>query len=303
MNNKIEILKTPRIALAEATARRVLHELGIASLPIDPIRIAEEHSIMVEAKSTQNEGFSGMLARVGETFGIMYATHLENEGFERFSIAHELGHYFLPDHVQQVLREGVHRSHANFSSGDPYEQEADAFAAALLTPEPLFRTAMSRYGVGLAVIQSLAKDCKTSLTATACRFARFTPNAAAIIQSTDGIIDFCTFSETMKDAKVRWLKKGTPVPAGTLTARLARNSKAVLEAAEMADEVDLCDWFDCSSNHIVKEEVVGQGRYGKVLTIIWSERLSRVSDPGYDEVDEEEEERQLIESYTPRFRR
>jgi len=67
--------------------------------------------------------------RVGSSFGILYATHLANEGFERFSVAHELGHYFLPGHIDAVLAGGgqVHTSRAGFVSDDKYENEADHF--------------------------------------------------------------------------------------------------------------------------------------------------------------------------------
>ena len=37
----------------------------------------------------------GMLVRYGNTFGILYDSTVPNEGFQRFSIAHELGHFFV----------------------------------------------------------------------------------------------------------------------------------------------------------------------------------------------------------------
>ena len=40
---------------------------------------------------------------VGNMFGIAYATHIDNVGFQNFSVGHELGHYFLPGHVDAVL--------------------------------------------------------------------------------------------------------------------------------------------------------------------------------------------------------
>ncbi len=36
-----------------------------------------------------------MLLREGNEFGIFYSTAISNKGFQRFSIAHELGHYSL----------------------------------------------------------------------------------------------------------------------------------------------------------------------------------------------------------------
>ena len=90
-------------------------------------------------------GVSGMLLRHGDMFGILYATHVKSEGFRNFSVSHELGHYFLEGHIDHILPEdGAHTSHAGFVSGDPYEMEADQFAAGLLMPETPFKRALSR---------------------------------------------------------------------------------------------------------------------------------------------------------------
>jgi len=62
----------------------------------------------------------------GQNFGIAYATHIKSEGFQRFSIAHELGHYFLPGHIDAVLSDmDMHESRAGFTTGNKYEMEAD----------------------------------------------------------------------------------------------------------------------------------------------------------------------------------
>jgi Zn-dependent peptidase ImmA (M78 family) len=43
-----------------------------------------------------------MLLRHGNAFGILYATHIPSEGFQRFSIGHELGHYFIASSGESV---------------------------------------------------------------------------------------------------------------------------------------------------------------------------------------------------------
>jgi len=47
---------------------------------------------------------------------------------QRFSIAHELGHYCLEGHPDALLSNGRHYSRAGFVSSDPFEQEADHFS-------------------------------------------------------------------------------------------------------------------------------------------------------------------------------
>src|SRR5262249_47384771 len=146
----------------------VLKELGITALPVDPFAIAESREIIVEPKPDTDDGVSGMLLRYGDVFGILYATHIPIEGFQRFNVGHELGHYFLDGHLDHLLKDNdEHASRAGFVSGDPYELEADNFAAGLLMPAGLCRRLIARRDPDLATIEALSGDCRTSLTATA----------------------------------------------------------------------------------------------------------------------------------------
>lgn len=135
-------------AFASQAAEQIVKGMGITALPIDPRAIAEKREIVVQAKSVDDKGCSGMLVRLGNDFAIAYATHLQNEGFENFSVAHELGHYFMPGHVEAVIQgeTGMHLSRAGFNSGNRYEAEADRFAAGLLMPRHLFFPAIDRAG-------------------------------------------------------------------------------------------------------------------------------------------------------------
>ena len=151
--------------IAAAAAERVVKERAFSALPIDPMALARDLGIKVMQKPARAQGVSGMLLRYGNAFGIAYATHIDNSGFQNFSVAHELGHYYLPGHIDAVLSNGdVHESHAGFASGDRYEIEADHFAATLLMPRALFTKAMSTAGDGLPAIEKLAEQCCTSLT-------------------------------------------------------------------------------------------------------------------------------------------
>ena len=95
-----------RYKLATQTAEKFLADRNTTSLPVDPVAIAESLDIVVEPKPDTAEGVSGMLVRHQDIFGIMYATHIDNEGFQRFSIAHEIGHYVLAGHVDHIFPSG-----------------------------------------------------------------------------------------------------------------------------------------------------------------------------------------------------
>jgi len=284
--------------IARRAAEILLREEGITSLPVDPFALAASRDITVEGKHEANGGVSGMLLRHGNNFGIIYATHIPSEGFQRFSVSHELGHYFLEGHVDQLLKTGVHVSRAGFVTADPYELEADHFAASLLMPEAPFRKEMENYEPGLAAVDVMAARCITSRTATAIRYAELTRSAVAVVVSTGGIIDYCFMSDAMKSIpKLSWLRKGTRLPAGTATARLADVPNHVREGAAVADETDMRDWLGGSMKASLIEESIGLGGYGKVLTV-----LSCGVVDGEEEDDEEEDEDDVIERWTPRFR-
>jgi Zn-dependent peptidase ImmA (M78 family) len=288
------------LKLARQTAEVLLQEEGISTLPVDPFAVAESRDIEVQGKPEEHEGVSGLLLRHGNDFGIIFATHIPSPGFQRFSVSHELGHYFLPGHLDHVIRDGVHISRAGFVTNDPYELEADHFAAGLLMPETPFRKAMDRFGPGLHAIDQMAELCVTSRTATAIRFAELSDAAVAVIVSTSGIIDYCFMSNSMKSLpKLDWLRKGTPLPSGTATARLAYDRNRVATGERLSDEADVRDWLGGTTRAAVSEESISLGRYGKVLTVLSSNTIGQDPDP--DDIDDNEEN--LIESWTPRFRR
>ena len=290
-----------RLEMAKQKAEVVLHNEGITTLPVDPFAIAASCDIVVKAKPGTAEGVSGMLLRHGDVFGILYTTHVPNEGFQRFSVAHELGHYFLDGHIDHVLpKDGVHASYAGFVSADPYELEADCFAASLLMPSGAFKRITRRRDPGLTVVESLSKDCLTSLTATAIRYAELTDDAVAIIISTGLAVDFCFLSEAMKSLpELSWPRKGSPVPKTTETAWLNANPERILRSDRSEREIDVMDWLGGTKSVLVWEEVVGLGRYGKTLTILSSASIGQED----AEEDGEEDDESIIERWTPRFRR
>lgn len=293
----------PRIArrtIAERTAASVLRQLGMDQLRVDPIAIATAKDIVVQAKPETTEGVSGMLLKAGDNFGIIYATNIPSLGFQRFSVAHELGHYFLEGHCDALLGDGFHVSRAGFVTGDPFEQEADFFAAALLMPDRPFRRAMDDHEPGLACVESLRKDCGTSLTATAIRYSSLTRDGVAAIVSRGSSVEYCFISDGMKQAKgLIFLRKGSPVPTASATYAFNMREESVRTGKTEYGSGQLSDWMGSDARYAIKEEVVGLGQCGRTLTILTCERLSARPEQEPDEDDEEA----LIDSWTARFGR
>jgi len=257
-------------SMIQQRAVRVLNEYQISKLPIDPKLIAKKANILVEPNTNCEKGVSGMLLRNGENYCIIYATYLENQGFENFSIAHELGHYFLEGHFDKIFQYGkIHKSTADFISDNEIERQADTFAASLLMPENLFKDHLTEYGKGMTCIEAMSKLCNTSLTATAIRYAELTENKVVVIISTNGIIDYCRISNAVFDLRdIEIPKKGDRIPKGTATERISGNSVFMFKQETLYLETDFRDWLECRKPKEAAEEAKGLGKYGKVLTVI-----------------------------------
>lgn len=265
-------MKKPDKAAASREAEQLIKKLGITDLPIDPIKIAESFDIMVKSMPADG-GVSGMLIRKGNEFCIGYATHIQNEGFRRFSIAHEIGHYILPGHVDAVFaHEDIHSSNAGFTTNDPFEREADIFAASLLMPNDLFTREMKSLGDGLAAVETLSKRFTTSLIATASRYVEKAEIPVAMIVSSGNKINYCFMSDSLRDFReLEWLRKGDPLPEGTETKIFNSSRENVVGAERVQERIELKDWFGGSRSIPGIEEIIGLGRYGKTLTILKSD--------------------------------
>jgi len=286
-----ELWERTATRLGEQTAQEHFSEL-----PVDPVALARKVGIQVEPLPSDEKTVSGMLVYSGNLFGIQYATYIDSPGFQNFCVAHELGHYFMPDHPEKLLSTGIHQSHAGFVSDDRCEQEADHFAAGFLMPSFLIDPVMNQVQNGLKAIERLAAECGTSLTATAIRYAQKTPDPVAVIMSEGTRILYAFMSDELREIRgLTWIKKGTPVPRDSVTYRFNQNDNNILSGATAENEASMSDWFGCSLPYELYEEVKGLGGYGKTLTVLSIDEL-----PDQEEIEEEED---LQESWTPRFRR
>lgn len=159
---------------AEKAAARVLAELNL-SVPVEPSEVASAHGIVV-AKDDLDENVSGVLLAEQEPVIIaVNRSHAENR--QRFSVAHELGHYFLHRHSSSMFVDALPvfwRDGLSSEGVDPQEIEANAFAAALLMPKEAIRARLLRRSADPLDdegIRRLAEEFRVSPQAMAIRLA------------------------------------------------------------------------------------------------------------------------------------
>lgn len=112
----------------EERAEKVLSDFGIASIPIDVITIAKKSNILI--RKARSEKFSGLLYRKDDT-AFMAISSSESDVRQRFTIAHELGHFFM--HPNKDTFVDFRDNKKNIARGIK-EIQANQFAAALLMP-------------------------------------------------------------------------------------------------------------------------------------------------------------------------
>ena len=134
---------------------------------------------------------------------IVINTRIREESRRRFTIAHESGHFILPNQ-QDLSAPCAKKTIENWDEQlDHPELEANRFAAEVLMP----RERVTPYLLtepAMTSIESIASICQTSLTASAYRLVSLTSFRAAMVWSEDGRVRWYKSSEEF----VRWIRKG-----------------------------------------------------------------------------------------------
>lgn len=112
----------------EAIVEEILKEFRISALPISVEEIASKQSIKISRSPSKD--FSGLLIRK-DGHALIGVNSSEAPVRQRFTIAHELGHFFL--HPKQDAFVDYRDNKKNVMR-TPKEKQANIFAAALLMP-------------------------------------------------------------------------------------------------------------------------------------------------------------------------
>lgn len=130
--------KAERSKRVSDAVRKAL-EIRPLTVPVDVEAIARDFGIDVRFQpfpETESDLLSGCLVRTSEGQVIIGVNARHHSNRQRFTIAHELGHFLLhagkvePVHVDRVFYRGPGSSDGK----DPIEIEANEFAAKLLMP-------------------------------------------------------------------------------------------------------------------------------------------------------------------------
>lgn len=130
-------------------AEHVLREHSVENPPVPVAKIARDLGLEVVRRGLEGD-ISGFLARHAGGGGLIGVNNRHPRPRQRFTVAHELGHYFLaPEeelHVDHQFEIFKLRDAHSAGGIDEEEIEANIFAAELLMPEFLLNRDLERLG-------------------------------------------------------------------------------------------------------------------------------------------------------------
>jgi hypothetical protein len=218
--------------------------------------------------------FDGVLVWDGNRFNIHMDSSKGNTLATkrgRFTLAHELGHYFIESH-REGIRTGLIPSHPSSHSlihSDRIELEADFFAANLLMPRDRFRTVSARNRVfSLDVIRDLSDYFDASLTAAILRFVEVGTHEIMVVFSQGNQVKWSLRSHDFPKLVNKFRNEG-PLPPSTVAGESFLKANAQYTGVE---KVDLEDWFEYRGwepGRQLYEQCLFSDMYNFVISLVW----------------------------------
>ena len=284
-----------RMALADCGSPEALvaailkhHPQWTPPVPIVPLAKSVGIAELRELKTTSK--FEGALVTdPDKTSGVILTKAGTHEQRRRFTIGHELGHFLLPSHkgnrectaydLRETRRDSQHRRQ---------ETEANRFSAGLLMPKPWFVRDIEKLGeADVTHVQLLAKQYHTSLEATANRYVDLTDDTCAIIFSKDNVVRYLRRTSNFPFLS---LETNDPLPSGCASLHTALHP---LRVASEWLEIDGSVWLETkwgkAAPKLLEQSVRQSDGYQTTLLLL-------------EHCDEGDDEDELEESWTPRFR-
>jgi Zn-dependent peptidase ImmA (M78 family) len=285
-------MKLADLGSPEALADCIVDHYPDLGIPIPLARIAEAVGI-IEIIGQTTDGFEGVLITDGaKAKGSIAYNAISKLERRRFTIAHELGHFLLPLHGASA--QCAKTDMGVFKSNDPNcarEAEANRFAAALLMPKKFFARDIRRLGTPETEhIVRLAAEYEVSKEAAARRYTDFCDHMCAVIFSHQGRLRYFCKTPTFPFIDIR---NAQPLPANSISARKEGEPGQMSEWSETAPEI----WIGAS--HRFRSKVL----YEQFLEQANGYRLSMLTIDEAPDEEEPNEDAELEERWTPRFRR
>jgi hypothetical protein len=262
-----EELREPRgDRLGPAYARALL-----AELPDRPGVREMASALQLDVREVNAEGFEGALIRAENlpVGAIVVRESIRETGRKNFTIAHEIGHFVLPD-LDQASLACTASDVANWSdSSKQLERQADEFAAELLMPASLVQGIIQDAPPSLQLIEEIARKSRSSLSAAAWRYCDLTTERCAVVWSTDGATHWSKRATAfgIPLPKGRRIEKGSFAAACFAKAKIPKRPRPVPARLWISSA-------DLKRHATLWEQSKALPAYRSVITLLWIKQES-----------------------------
>lgn len=280
------------MSFESSLATKLLIETGTMSVPVDLNKLVQAKGIIV--KEDDCSGYTGMLLVVNDNAMISVKKSIREGGRKRFTIAHEIGHYTLPEHItaENTMFQCSDDQLNAFGKNKTKEVEANIFASELLMPEQIFKPRVSGKDITKKLISNLTEEFQTSLSATCIKLINCKDEYSVVCSVDSQIKWFCKGTEFPYYLNVN---PGTPVHQDSFAYHFFKTTKT----HENFYEVPVEAWVDdrrANDSTMLREMVLGIPSYNMALSFLYVEK-----NDDYD-ISEDGEEYSELDGY-PRFRK
>lgn len=235
-------------------------------------RMDPDHPLTI--KGADLPGFEGALYRVENEinpenyqWAIIYNNKVNVSGRRRFTLAHELSHFILDRHKQDMF-ECSQRDMLEWHSEErKMESSADIFASYLLMPLDDYRKHVpAAASINMDTLGDCAERYGVSLTAATLKWLEYTEQRAVLVVSRDGYIDWARSSESAlkSGAFFKTRNKVTPIPDASLAAR--RDGQT---CEKSGIELDARVWFPREPQGMPLQEMkIVSDKYDQTLSLL-----------------------------------
>ena len=245
-------------------------------VPVNPESIIKDCGITL-SYGNYGSAFDGSLEHRKGRFHVycnVPTTEQRGSPRTRFTLGHELGHYFIDDH-RKALASGRAPQHGSFiydSHDNRAEHEADFFAASLLMPQSRFLEALHSSSADLQAILDISSTFNVSTQCAAIRCVDRTEWLCAIVMFREGKKPWWLISRELARSGYNYFRR--------LDSYQPARGSATFEAEQMhapnwtvvASTTTAATWFAgvgeaSARNAILTEQAVRLGKHG-VLTML-----------------------------------
>ena len=252
---------------------------GFTEGPVDPFAVIASESDQIHAEGDDfRDIFDGRLSYHNGRFLLVYNTRYnvwprrgEHHPKVRFTVAHELGHYYLDRHREfLVTRHTPIESFTEFESNNQVEREADAFATGLLMPKYLLTPIINcEPDATIRSIKEAATEFDVSLTSMMVRWTQLSHFPSVTICIRDGLIQWGFVSEAFRQCGL-WQSKRDVAPKSTDALQFLNAEPTLSNFREGVGHGLAQNWLEGDSDQIAVEEYYVVIPYSRCVMVFLS---------------------------------